>query len=95
MAGAGRVTDDPDAGSIAPGASCLSLTGSPPLLFQHAPYMRSVASDRVVQPVASRRHRATGFEQIKTECEFFADQAVFAAENKVGWLVQPMYHARF
>ena len=43
--------------------------------------------------------RATGFEQIKSECEFFAceffaDQAVFAAGNRVGWVVQPMYHAR-
>ena len=38
--------------------------------------------------------RVTVFEQIKSACELFADQAVFAAGDKVGWLVQPMYHAR-
>ena len=38
--------------------------------------------------------RASGFEQTKSECEFFADQAVFAAGDKVGFFVQPMYHAR-
>jgi hypothetical protein len=58
--------------------------------------LAAVAAAIIATPAFAQEYRrATGFEQVKNECEIIADQALFAATGRgLGWALQGAYHAR-